>query len=157
MSHKGEELLGYVCVSWPPGNNQPYLALVLKQNIELDMHTLLFKPPQLFCDNMSALHMSINHVFHAKTKYIELDYHFEHEKVALGSLITRCVLSQDQLTDIFTKPLSNVLFRSSRGKLGIRFLPTSILKKNEENQQIKSFNEPIVIIPTASINHRDCD
>lgn len=51
----------------------------------------LRQPPTLFCDNVSALHMTVNPVFNARTKHIEIDYHFVREKVALGSLVTCCL------------------------------------------------------------------
>jgi hypothetical protein len=53
-----------------------------------DLHLPLLSPPVLYCDNISALHMTINPVFHARSKHIELDYHFVREQVALGNLIT---------------------------------------------------------------------
>lgn len=59
-------------------------------------------PPQFLCNDMSALHMSINSVFHKDTKYIELDYYFVHEKVALGTLITLFLSSTLQIVDILT-------------------------------------------------------
>ena len=59
-------------------------------------------PSILHCDNLSALHMTINPVFHGRTKHIELDYHYVCEKVALGSLETCFISSTNQLTDIFT-------------------------------------------------------
>lgn len=31
---------------------------------------------QLFNDNISALHMTINPIFHSRINHIELDYHF---------------------------------------------------------------------------------
>ena len=36
----------------------------------------LSKSPQLFCDNVSALYMFVNPMFHAWSKHIEFDYHF---------------------------------------------------------------------------------
>ena len=36
---------------------------------------------QLFCDNLSALHMIVNHMFHTLTKHIKLNYHFIQKKV----------------------------------------------------------------------------
>lgn len=39
---------------------------------------------QLFCDNISALYMSVDLLIPAKTKHIEIDYHFVREKVAMG-------------------------------------------------------------------------
>uniref|UniRef100_A0A2N9HZL1 Integrase catalytic domain-containing protein n=1 Tax=Fagus sylvatica TaxID=28930 RepID=A0A2N9HZL1_FAGSY len=39
--------------------------------------------PTLFCDNTSALHMTVNPVFHARTKHSELDFHFVEKKLLL--------------------------------------------------------------------------
>ena len=68
------------------------------------------RPPVLHCDNLSGLYMTVNPVFHGRTKHIELDYHSVCEKVALGSLETHFVPSNHQLANIFTKPLSKVTF-----------------------------------------------
>lgn len=73
--------------------------------------------PVLFCDNINALYMTINPILHARTKHIDLDYHFVREKVAKGSLITRFVRSQNQLADIFTKALSTNQFNILRTKV----------------------------------------
>ncbi|XP_022157372.1 uncharacterized protein LOC111024092 [Momordica charantia] len=93
-----------------------------------DIGIPLTKPPELFSDNMSALQMSINPVFHAIKKHIELDYHFVHEKVALGSLITQYIPTHDQLADICTKPLPKNMFKSLASKQGVRALPTTSLR-----------------------------
>ena len=36
--------------------------------------------------------MTMNLIFHARTKYIEIEYHFFREKVALGTGLTVCLL-----------------------------------------------------------------
>ncbi|GKV21611.1 hypothetical protein SLEP1_g31573 [Rubroshorea leprosula] len=75
-----------------------------------DIGISLLNPPQVFSNNISALHMFINPMFHARTKHIELDYHFVREKVTLGSLVMRYISSIDQIADIFTKPLPRTQF-----------------------------------------------
>ena len=59
-----------------------------------DLHVPQSQPPILFCDNLSALHMTINPVFHARSKHIELDYHFVRERVSMGLLVTRHIPSR---------------------------------------------------------------
>ncbi|KAI5350113.1 hypothetical protein L3X38_003004 [Prunus dulcis] len=39
----------------------------------------LRSPPCIFVDNISALHMAANPAFHARTRHIEIDYHFVRE------------------------------------------------------------------------------
>ena len=42
---------------------------------------------------------------HARTKHVELDYHFVREKRARGQFLTQLLKSKDQLADIRTKAL----------------------------------------------------
>lgn len=37
----------------------------------------------LSCDNLRAIYLAKNHVFHARMKYIEIDFHFFRECVAM--------------------------------------------------------------------------
>ena len=96
-----------------------------------DLGIPLSRPPILHCDNLSALHMTINPVFHGRTKHIELDYHFVREKVAFGSLETRFVSSTSQLADIFTKPLPKASFLHLQTKLGLCPDPRPSLKGSD--------------------------
>ena len=82
-----------------------------------DLHLPLISPPVLYCDNISALHMTINPVFHARSKHIELDYHFVREQVALGNLITNHIPAFNQIADLFTKPVSKVGLLRFQSKL----------------------------------------
>jgi Reverse transcriptase (RNA-dependent DNA polymerase) len=62
--------------------------------------------PILWCDNLGAMFLASNPAFHARTKHIELDYHFVWEKVAAGAIHVKFICSQDQIADTLTKPLS---------------------------------------------------
>ena len=83
----------------------------------VDLHIPPSCPPILWCDNISAISLASNPVFHARTKHIEVDYHFVREKVCAKSLVVRYVPTQLQLADIFTKPLATARFQELLSKL----------------------------------------
>ena len=82
-----------------------------------DLQVSQSRPLILFCDNLSALHMVVNHVFHAHRKHIELDYHFVRERGSMGLLITRHVSSTLQFADIFTKPLCTTTMTPQKSRV----------------------------------------
>ncbi|XP_022154802.1 uncharacterized protein LOC111021968 [Momordica charantia] len=82
-----------------------------------DLYVYLKDPPILWCDNVSAISLASNLVFHARTKHIEIDYHFVREKVVRKDISVRFVSSKDQIADLFTKALSTQAFLSLRSKL----------------------------------------
>jgi hypothetical protein len=60
-------------------------------------------PSVLWCDNLSALALASNPVFHAQTKHIEVDYHFIQEKVMNRDVLIKFISTNDQVADVFTK------------------------------------------------------
>lgn len=36
----------------------------------------LSSPPVIFCDNLSATYLAVNPILHARTKHVEIDYHY---------------------------------------------------------------------------------
>src|ERR1044072_6678243 len=82
----------------------------------------------LFCDNMSAINISKNHVLHSRTKHIDIRHHFIRELVEDKIVTLGHVATNNQLADIFTKALDANRFEELRGKLGIC--------KHEELQQL---------------------
>jgi hypothetical protein len=77
-------------------------------------------------DNIGALSLSSNPMFHACTKHIEVDYHFIREKVFNTDIIVRYISTHDQPSDIFTKGLSKARFLLLRSKLVIASLPINL-------------------------------
>jgi histone deacetylase 1/2 len=64
------------------------------------------KAAVLWCDNIRATYLSANPVFHARTKYIIVDYHFVRERISQKLLDIRFIASGDQVVDSLTKSLS---------------------------------------------------
>eukprot|EP00257_Ricinus_communis_P024896 XP_025012310.1 uncharacterized protein LOC107262689 [Ricinus communis] len=66
-----------------------------------DLHIYGSPSPTLYCDNISALYLTINPVFHVRSKHIELDYHYVSERVARGLLVTKHIPSTHHVADLF--------------------------------------------------------
>ncbi|CAL9004145.1 unnamed protein product [Prunus brigantina] len=86
----------------------------------------------LFCDNMSAISMAKNPVFHQRTRHINRRYHFIREALQEGVINMQFCRSEEQLADIFTKALSKDRFKYLRSKLGVK--PVSSLGEAVENE-----------------------
>ena len=56
---------------------------------------------------------------HSRTKHIEIRHHFLRDHAQKGDITLEFVSTKDQLTDIFTKPLSEEQFFYIRRKLGV--------------------------------------
>ncbi|XP_019175785.1 PREDICTED: uncharacterized protein LOC109171109 [Ipomoea nil] len=84
-----------------------------------EMEFPVISAPKLWCDNLGATYLCANPVFHARTKHIEIDYHFVRDKVAKNELQVHFISTKDQIADIFTKPLSSLRFNTLRHKLNV--------------------------------------
>jgi hypothetical protein len=76
--------------------------------------------PMFWCDNLIATYLSANHIFHARIKHVEVDYHFVHDKIAKKDIQIHFISSRDQFIDILTKPLSIASFNHFRFKLRVK-------------------------------------
>ena len=60
-----------------------------------------------------------NPVQHSRTKHIDIVHHFIRDHQQKGDICIESVSTDDQLTDIFTKPLDEKRFYKLRNELNI--------------------------------------
>lgn len=77
-----------------------------------DLKIQIPQAPLLKCDNLSALALASNPVFHSRIKHLDNDFHFVRERVQHKDLCLEYVSTKEQTADIFTKGLPSPLFRS---------------------------------------------
>ncbi|CAH9106732.1 unnamed protein product [Cuscuta europaea] len=77
----------------------------------------IFRHVRLLCDNVSASYLSVNPIQHARSKHIDIDYHFVRERVGHGDLLVQYAPTKFQLADIFTKSLAPQQFLFLRDNL----------------------------------------
>lgn len=73
---------------------------------------------KLYCDNKAAINLSNNHIFHDHTKHVQIDKHFNIEKINSKEFTLPYVKTQDQVADMFTKGLSSSDIEKNICKLG---------------------------------------
>ena len=76
-------------------------------------------PTQICVDNKSAIALAKNPVFHDRSKHIDIRYHYIRECITRKDVQVEYVKSQDQIADIFTKPLKFEDFARLRNLLGL--------------------------------------
>jgi hypothetical protein len=91
--------------------------LFLKQSL-VDYNIKLFSVP-LLCDNESVVKIAKNLVLHSRTKHIDIRHHFLREKEVNGDIALQNVRYEEQLVDIFTKPLNERTFVRLRNELNV--------------------------------------
>ncbi|XP_055622459.1 uncharacterized protein LOC129766024 [Toxorhynchites rutilus septentrionalis] len=75
-------------------------------------------PVTIYEDNRGCICMAKN-LEMKRTKHIEVKHHFLRDHVASGSLKIEPTKTEDQIADIFTKPLESTRFKVLRSNLGL--------------------------------------
>ncbi|GKC32149.1 ribonuclease H-like domain-containing protein [Tanacetum coccineum] len=90
------------------------------RNLLCELQSPLSTATLVYCDNVSAVYMSVNPVQHQRTKHIEIDIHFIRDMVTAGQVRVLHVPYRFQYADIFTKGLPFALFEEFRSSLSVR-------------------------------------
>jgi hypothetical protein len=78
-----------------------------------------FEPTLIHYDNQTCINLSKNHVFHDKSKHIEIKYHYIRYMVQRGVVEIRYISTDDHIMNILTKPLSRVKYEYFIDNLGM--------------------------------------
>ena len=90
----------------------------MKQTLQ-DINVVFEEPTVIHCDNTSAISLSKNPVQHSKAKHIPIKYHYLREQATSKNIRLEYIPTQEQVADIFTKPLKTELFYKLKKMLGM--------------------------------------
>jgi hypothetical protein len=91
-----------------------YLQLLLKELYDEDHSST-----PIHCDNQSAIALASNSKFHARTKHIDIHFHFIHAHVKNGTFELHYCPTDDNVADTFTKPLPRPRFQKLRTMMSL--------------------------------------
>ena len=80
------------------------------------LHSQLEK---LYCNNKATIHITLNPIYHERTKYIEIDCYLIREKLQDGIIQTFHIPPAQQPSNLLTKALGSTQFHFLLGKLGV--------------------------------------
>ncbi|KAH9790140.1 Integrase catalytic domain-containing protein [Citrus sinensis] len=64
----------------------------------------------VYCDSQSAIHLTKNQVYHARTKHIDVRFHFVREIVDEGKILIQKIKTVDNPADMLTKVVTTIKF-----------------------------------------------
>nr|GEX34984.1 hypothetical protein [Tanacetum cinerariifolium] len=108
--------------------------LIIWMRSQLTDYGFDFNKIPLYCDNRSATALCCNNVQHSKSKHIDIHHHFIREQVERGVVELYFVMTNYQLTDIFTKALPRQWFEFILPRLGMKSMSPTTLKRLQEEE-----------------------
>ena len=79
----------------------------------------------IYEDNQAAMAIAKSGVQKSRNNHMEIRFFWIHEHIAQKELLVEGIDTEDQLADIFTKPLSNhEQFENLRTLIGVRPIPS---------------------------------
>ncbi|GJT91797.1 retrovirus-related pol polyprotein from transposon TNT 1-94 [Tanacetum coccineum] len=103
-------------------------------DILLKDYDFAFNNIPLYCYNKSAIALCCNNVQHSRSKHIDICHHFIREQVENGVVELYFVMTDYQLSDIFTKALPREWFEFLLPRLGMKSMTPETLKHLQEEE-----------------------
>ena len=99
-------------------NKAVYQSVWLRR-ILCDLQQNILDPTTILCDNMLAIAMTKNPIFHARSKHVELRHHFIREMVSKKEIQPEFINTYDQPADVLTKAVPTEKFQQFKKFLKI--------------------------------------
>ena len=80
-------------------------------------------PTMIHSDNKICIKLSINPLFHDRSKHIDIRYHHIRDCVQQKVMLLQYIPTEDQDADILTKALTRRKIEYHRGKIGVKDNP----------------------------------
>ena len=77
----------------------------------LDELGIGLKQMEIHCDSQSAIHLAKNQVYHARTKHIDVRYHFVREILEKGRVLLQKIPTAENPADMMTKVVTAIKFQ----------------------------------------------
>ncbi|KAI4364901.1 hypothetical protein MLD38_020932 [Melastoma candidum] len=99
--------------------NEATREAVRLRRLLLELQQKVNESTTIFCDNQSAIAITKNPIFYARSKHIELRHHFIREMVSQKEILLEFINTHDQPADILTKAVSSEKFETFKNFLKI--------------------------------------
>ena len=80
-------------------------------------------PTVIYCDNQSCIKLSVNPVFHDRSKHIDIRYHHIRDCVQRKIMLLSYIPTEDQDADILMKALTGRKFEYHRDRIEVKDNP----------------------------------
>jgi hypothetical protein len=76
----------------------------------------------IMCDNQGCIALAKNPTHHSRTKHIDIQHHFIHEKLESGEIELKYCPIQNMVADVLTKALAKERHQNLIRSMGLRVL-----------------------------------
>ena len=77
----------------------------------------------IHCDNQSCIKLSINPMFHDRSKHTDIRYHHLRDRVQRRIMLLQYIPTEDEDVYILTKALTRRKFKYHRDRIGVKDIP----------------------------------
>jgi hypothetical protein len=93
------------------------------RNILVGLFGSHLDPTVIHCDNQSCIKISINLMFHDRSKHTDIWYHHPRDCVQRNIILLQYIPTEDQDANILMKALTRSKFEYHRDRIGVKDNP----------------------------------